>query len=213
MRPPGGANGFNGSTRLIDPGQVPGQGFCLLEPDGAACKGVHALIPPLESCPKPLPKSWQQDEDRPMNWTTFPQKAHHQSEKSTADLSFSAGFAQLKRLCDVTRLDAYVNDHEAPAVILLGILIVAGTVLYTDFQPPLEVASGQTQSSASLKTAAAPLQEQPGDEASSPLLQETPPDLNSSIASPPSQSSGLIPSGKRYYQLIKRKGVHHHHRR
>jgi hypothetical protein len=170
------------------------------------------LIPRLESRLKLLPKSWQLNEDRPMNWTTFPQKTQNQTKKSAKNLSVSARFAQLRRLADGNPLKAYIEDHEATALILLTILMIAGTVLYGHFQPPPDAGSGQPQSSASSKLAEAPIQERPSDELSAPPVQENPPDVGPGISNPPSQPSGLISSGKRDNQLVKRK-AHHHHRR
>jgi hypothetical protein len=84
---------------------------------------------------KLLPKLWQRDEDGPMNFNTFPQKTYSQTKKS-AKLSVSEGLAQLRRLADGTGLKAYIEDHEEWMLILLVILLIAGTVFYVDFQPP-----------------------------------------------------------------------------
>jgi len=148
-----------------------------------------------------------------MSWTTFPQKAQHPTEKSAKNLSVSAGITHLKHLADANSLKAYIEDHEAWALILFTILLIAGTILYGHFRPPPDAGSGQAQSSSLLELAATSNQQLPSAELSSPLAQEPPLDLDSSISNPASQPSGLISSGKRNRQLIKRKAIHHHHRR
>jgi hypothetical protein len=45
-----------------------------------------------------------------------------------------AGFARLRRLADQSRLKAYIEDHEGWALILLTLLLIAGTVSYVAFQ-------------------------------------------------------------------------------
>ncbi len=45
-----------------------------------------------------------------------------------------AAFTRLRRLSDGTRIKAYIKDHEALALILLTICMVAGTVLYVAYQ-------------------------------------------------------------------------------
>jgi len=147
-----------------------------------------------------------------MNTTTFPPKAYPQADKSATNLSVSAGITRLRRLGD-GRLKAYIKDHEAWALIVLAILLIAGTVLYVDFQPRLDAGSGTPQNGAVLKLAEAPVQQRPSDELFSPLIQETPSAMSSSISNPPSQPARLISSGKRDHQLIKRKAIHHHLRR
>ena len=147
-----------------------------------------------------------------MNTTTFPPKAYPQADKSATNLSVSAGITRLRRLGDGSRLKAYIKDHEAWALIVLAILLIAGTVLYVDFQPRLDAGSGTPQNGAVLKLAEAPVQQRPS-ELSSPLIQETPSAMSSSISNPPSQPARLISSGKRDHQLIKRKAIHHHLRR
>lgn len=148
-----------------------------------------------------------------MNATTSSPKAQYQTKTSAKTLSVSAGFAQLKRLADESPLKTYIEDHEAWALVLLTLLMIVGTVLYGDFQPPPGSPSVQAQASPALKLAETPVQQQASIELPSPPVQETPLDLGSSISDPPSQASALVSPGKRNSQLIKRKSIHHHHRR
>jgi len=155
-----------------------------------------------------------------MNTTTFPPKIYPQTEKATKNLSVSAGITQLRNLADGSRVKAYILDHEALALILLAVFLIAGTVFYVDFQPRLQAGSGPAQNSASLKLAAAPIQQRTSDELSSPLVQEAAAGMGSTASNPASttsiptdQPTGLVSSGKRENQLIHRKAIHHHHRR
>jgi len=148
-----------------------------------------------------------------MNTSTFPQKVYPQTEKPDTNLSVSAGMKRLRHLGDGSRLKAYLKDHEAQTLIVLAILLIAGTVLYEDVQPSLVAASAPPQTSAVLQLAKAPIPDRPTDELSSALAQQDPSGTASSIANPPSQSAGLMSSRKRNHQLIKRKAIHRHHRR
>jgi hypothetical protein len=49
-----------------------------------------------------------------------------------------AGFAQLRRLADESRLKAYIEDHEGWALILLALFLIVGTVSYVAFQARLD---------------------------------------------------------------------------
>ena len=49
-----------------------------------------------------------------------------------------AAFTRLSRLSDGTRLKAYIKDHEAWALILLTIFMVAGSAFYVAYQSRLD---------------------------------------------------------------------------
>jgi hypothetical protein len=49
-----------------------------------------------------------------------------------------AGFARLRQLTDGTNIKAYIKDHEALALILLTIFMVAGAVFYVAYQSRLD---------------------------------------------------------------------------
>jgi hypothetical protein len=148
-----------------------------------------------------------------MNTTTFPPKIYPQAEKSDRTLSVSAQVTWLSRLADLSRLKAYIQDHEAWALVLVAVLLIAGTVLYVDFQPRLIAKSEPTPSNAALKLAEATVPMQPSDELSSALVQETPSIMSSSISNPSSQPVASISSRKRDNRPLKRRVIHHHHRR
>lgn len=155
-----------------------------------------------------------------MNTTTFPPKIYPQTERATKTLSVSVGFAQLRSLADGSRVKAYIVDHEAPALVLLALCLIAGTVFYVDFRPRLDAASEPAQNTPSLKLAAAPIQQRATDEFSLPIAAETASDMGSTTPNPPStssiaadQSNGLVSNGEPIHHPIHRKGVRHHHRR
>ena len=49
-----------------------------------------------------------------------------------------AGFTRLRQLSDGTHIKAYIKDHEALALILLTIFMVAGAVFYVAYQSRLD---------------------------------------------------------------------------
>jgi hypothetical protein len=150
---------------------------------------------------------------------TFPLNISPQTEKSAKTLSVSAGFTQLRRLADGSRVKAYILDHEASALVLLAVSLIAGTVFYVDLQPRLHAESGPAPNSASLKLAATPIPQQPSDVSSTPPVQEAAYGMGSIASDPtsttsPDQPAGLVSPGKQDNQLIHRKAIHHHrHRR
>jgi hypothetical protein len=149
---------------------------------------------------------------------TFPLNISPQTEKSAKTLSVSAGFTQLRRLADGGRVKAYILDHEASALVLLAVSLIAGTVFYVDLQPRLHAESGPAPNSASLKLAAAPTPQRPSDVSSTSQVQDAASGMGSIAPNPISgasidQPAGLVSSGKRDNQLIHRKAIHHHHHR
>jgi hypothetical protein len=149
---------------------------------------------------------------------TFPLNLSPQTEKSAKTLSLSAGFTQLRRLADGSRVKAYILDHEASALVLLAVSLIAGTVFYVDLRPRLHAESEPPQNGASLKLAAAPIPQRLSDVSSAPLVQEAASNMDSITSNPtsstsPDQPAGLVSSGKRDNQLIHRKAIHHHHHR
>ena len=153
---------------------------------------------------KPLLKSLQRDEDRSMNTTTFPHDVYPHAEKSDKRLSVSAG---------IRYFTTYISRHEAAVLIVLAVLLIAGTVLYVDLQPRVSALSGPPPKIALAQSVEAPTQQPGSAELPSALAQEDSPDTPPNIATPLSRSAGLASSGKRNHQLVKRKGVRHHHRR
>jgi hypothetical protein len=52
------------------------------------------------------------------------------------------GFTRLRRIGDGTRIKAYIKGHEAWALILLAIFLIAGTVFYVAFESRLDARTG-----------------------------------------------------------------------
>jgi hypothetical protein len=156
-----------------------------------------------------------------MNTTTFSPKIYPQTEKATKTLSVSAGFAQLRSLADASRVKAYILDHEALALVLLILFLIAGTVFYVDFQPRLYARTEQTQNSAVVKSAEAQIQQRIDDKLPPPIAMEAASGMGSTAPNPPpaasdpaDQPAGLISTVEGDDQLVHRKGIrHHHHRR
>jgi hypothetical protein len=139
-----------------------------------------------------------------MNTTTFPQKVYPQAEKSDTRLSVSAGIKQLR---------SYIKDHESLVLIVLAVLLIGGTFLHADLQPRLAAVSGPLPNIAAPKSMEASIPEPSTAALPSAFPPEGISETPAIIATPLTQSSGLVSAGKRNHQLIKRKGVRHHHRR
>jgi hypothetical protein len=154
-----------------------------------------------------------------MNTTTFPPKIYPQTQKATKTLSVSTGIAQLRSLADPSQVKAYILDHEAVALVLLALFLIAGTVFYVDFQPLLYEGTQQPQNSALLASAEAQIQQRLDYKLSPPIV-EAASDMGSIAPSqapaaldPADQPAGLISPAKSDNPLVHRKGIHHHHLR
>jgi hypothetical protein len=128
-----------------------------------------------------------------------------------------AGFSRIRHLGDGTRVKAYIQDHEAWALTLLGVFLIAATMFCVALQSRLDAGDDQPQDSAFLKSAEDQLEARLSDELSPPIAMETAPDTNSIASDAPSttsdlpaQASAFVHTGKRGHQLIHR---NHHHRR
>lgn len=156
----------------------------------------------------------------PMNSTTFSPKIYPETKGPTKTLSMSAGFAQLRSLADGSRVKAYIIDHEALALVLLGLFLIAGTVFYVDFQPRIHAAVAQPQGSALLKSPETQGRQTLKPELSAPVAMETALNPAPTVSNPlladsnlPDQTAEVASQSQADSPVVHRKARHHHHRR
>jgi hypothetical protein len=124
-----------------------------------------------------------------------------------------AGVTRIRRLSDGSRLKAYIKDHEAWALILLAIFLIAGTMSYVAYRSRLDARTGPAKNSALSESAGGRASEQLGDELpTAAMMPESPSNLDSTTSNPSGQTHELAPANKRDNRQIHRKAIRHHHR-
>jgi hypothetical protein len=130
-----------------------------------------------------------------------------------------AGFSRLRHLGDGTRVKAYIQDHEAWALTLLGVFLIAATMFCVALQSRLDAGIEQPENGAFLKLAEDQLQARLSDELSPPIAMETASDMSSAApedstaSNPTAQPAELVHTSKRDHPHIHRRAVLHRHRR